>query len=168
MIKAKVNSETIFEIDQDELSGNYSVNGEQVAIDLIKLNNNTFHVLKNNQSFNVEIISADYTSKIFVVKINNHIHNIELRDRYDELLHQLGFDKIQSKKVNDIKAPMPGLVKDILVSDGQSIKAGDSILILEAMKMENVLKAPSDALVKSVKVKKGSTVEKNEVMVMLA
>jgi biotin carboxyl carrier protein len=168
MIKAKVNSNTTFDIERDELSGNYSVDGEQANIDIVKLKSNTYHVLKNHQSYNVEIISADRTAKTFTIKINNHIHYVELKDRYDELLHQLGLDKIQSKKVNEIKAPMPGLVKDVLVSEGQEIKAGDSVVILEAMKMENILKAPSDALVKSIRVKKGTTVEKNEVMVMLA
>ncbi len=168
MIKAKVNSNNTYEIEYDDSSEKYSVNGVASDIDILKLKSNVYHVLKNYQSYNVEIINTDHASKTFTVKVNNHIHSVEIKDRYDELLHQLGFDKLHVKKLNDIKAPMPGLVKDILVTEGQELKAGDSVVILEAMKMENVLKCPSDAIVKSVKVKKGSTVEKNEIIVMLA
>lgn len=167
MINAKVNSNSAFTIEHDELNDKYSVNGTEMSIDMIKLNNNAYHVLKNNKSYNVEILAADHATKTFTIKINNDLHKVELKDRYDELLSQLGFDKMQTQKVNDVKAPMPGLVKNILVSEGQEIKTGDSVVILEAMKMENVLKSASDAIVKSIKVKIGATVEKNEVMVIL-
>lgn len=167
MINAKVNSNTTFAIEHNELNNSYSINGVAVELDMIKLNTNSYHVLSDNKSYHVEVLAADHSSKTFTIKINNEIHQVELKDRYDELLHQLGFDKIQVNKVNDIKAPMPGLVKEILVTEGQEIKTGDSLIILEAMKMENVLKSTADAIVKSIKVKKGATVEKNEVMIMM-
>jgi len=91
-----------------------------------------------------------------------------LKDKYDELLQQLGMDKMFAQKVNDLKAPMPGLVLDILVSEGQAIQKGDSLLILEAMKMENNLKATNDAVVKKIKVLKGDKVEKNTVLIELS
>lgn len=92
---------------------------------------------------------------------------MELKDKYDELLQQLGMDKMLSAKVNDLKAPMPGLVLDVLVKEGQQIKKGENLLVLEAMKMENNLKAVSDAVVKKVKVGKGARVEKNEILIEL-
>ena len=70
-------------------------------------------------------------------------------------------------KVNDLKAPMPGLVLDILVKEGDKINKGDTLIVLEAMKMENALKAIADATVKKVSVKKGNTVDKNQVLVQL-
>jgi len=69
--------------------------------------------------------------------------------------------------VNDLKAPMPGLVLDVLVKEGQQIKKGENLLVLEAMKMENNLKALSDAVVKKVNVGKGARVEKNEILIEL-
>lgn len=167
-MKAKVNSRSEFLIEQDANSENYSINGQPVVIDLLKLNAATYHLIKDNKSYTIEVVYADNATKTFSIKINNQLHKVELKDRYDDLLHQLGFDKQLTQKVNDIKAPMPGLVKDILVVEGQEIKAGDSVIILEAMKMENVLKCSTNAVVKSIKVKKGSTVEKNQVMIMLA
>ena len=77
-------------------------------------------------------------------------------------------DKMFAQKVNDLKAPMPGLVLDILVSEGQTIQKGDNLLVLEAMKMENNLKATNDAVVKKIKVSKGDKVEKNTVLIELS
>jgi biotin carboxyl carrier protein len=70
-----------------------------------------------------------------------------------------------SGKVNSIKAPMPGLIIDLKVKDGDAVKTGDALLILEAMKMENIIKSPGEGIVKTVKVKKGDSVEKNQVLI---
>jgi biotin carboxyl carrier protein len=63
---------------------------------------------------------------------------------------------------------MPGLVLKVLVKDGDVIKKGDNLLVLEAMKMENSIKAPADATIKAVKITAGDKVEKNQVMILLA
>jgi biotin carboxyl carrier protein len=105
--------------------------------------------------------------KIAELRVNNNNYTVHLKDQYDELLHRLGMDKLASNKVNDLKAPMPGLVLAINVSEGQSVKKGDVLITLEAMKMENTLKAVADAVVKKVIVKKGTAVEKNEVLIYL-
>ena len=167
MIKAKVNSKQVFEIDSDKQTGKLLLNGTPVEIDLLKTSEASYHIIKNNRSYNAEVINVDRANKLITVKVNNSVFTIELTDRYDELMTKLGFDKAKSIKPNDIKAPMPGLVKDIFVTEGQQLKEGDAVLILEAMKMENVLKAPADTIVKSIKVEKGVTVEKNEVIVVL-
>jgi biotin carboxyl carrier protein len=80
-------------------------------------------------------------------------------------LHNLGLDNIAAKKINDIKAPMPGMVLNILVGEGQQVKKGDSLLVLEAMKMENVLKSPTDGMIKKVVAIKGTAVEKNQLLI---
>jgi biotin carboxyl carrier protein len=81
------------------------------------------------------------------------------------LLKSLGFDDLNAKKVNEIKAPMPGLVLDVRVSEGDTVKKGDAILVLEAMKMENIIKSPTDGIIKKINVKKGVAVEKNQVLI---
>ena len=68
-------------------------------------------------------------------------------------------------KLNEIKAPMPGLVVRITVEEGAEVKKGDSLLVLEAMKMENVIKAPGDAVVGKIKVNAGQAVEKNQLLI---
>jgi biotin carboxyl carrier protein len=70
-----------------------------------------------------------------------------------------------AQKVNDLKAPMPGLILQIAVNEGDIVKKGDTLLILEAMKMENVLKAQGDGIIKKIAVNKGDRVEKNHLLI---
>jgi biotin carboxyl carrier protein len=60
---------------------------------------------------------------------------------------------------------MPGLVLDVRVKEGDEVKKGDPLLVLEAMKMENILKSPAHAKIKKINVNKGQAVEKNQVLV---
>jgi biotin carboxyl carrier protein len=93
---------------------------------------------------------------------------MQMTDQFDELLHQLGMDNLNTAKVSEIKAPMPGLVLRILASEGEEVQKGGNLLVLEAMKMENIIKAPADVIIKSVKVNPGDKVEKNQVMMIFS
>jgi len=66
-----------------------------------------------------------------------------------------------------IKAPMPGLVLRIQVEAGQQVEKGQALLVLEAMKMENVLKAPASGVVAEIKAVAGAAVEKGEVLIQM-
>lgn len=67
-----------------------------------------------------------------------------------------------------VESPMPGTIVDIKVSAGQAVKAGDVLIVLEAMKMENEIKAPSDGTVASVNVDKGASVDTGSLLVTLS
>ena len=108
--------------------------------------------------------TTKHSSKLYV-KINNTPYTLSIKDKYDELLHNLGLDSLAVKKVNGVKAPMPGMVFKILVEEGQEIKKGDPLIILEAMKMENVLKSPTDGVIKKIAVTQGVAVEKNQILI---
>ena len=101
------------------------------------------------------------------VRINNNIYSVQVKNRMDILLSQMGMSSASSQKANDLKAPMPGLVLKINVAEGQAIKKGESLLILEAMKMENVLKAAGDGVVKSIKVNEKSVVDKGQLLIQI-
>ena len=77
----------------------------------------------------------------------------------------MGFALSSTKDVGLIEAPMPGLILDINVRVGQAVNEDDPLLILEAMKMENVITSPRDGIIKSVSVKKGEAVDKNHVLI---
>ena len=126
---------------------------------------NGFHLIKDNKSYNVSLISADYDSKTFELMVNGNPYTFEAKDRFDILLKELGMENLNASAVNDLKAPMPGLVLATKVAVGDAVKKGDPLVILEAMKMENILKASSEAVVKSVNVEIGTAVEKNEVLI---
>lgn len=143
-----------------------TLDGEIVSPDIIEIRNGIFHVILKNRSFNAEVIKHDLEEKIFHIRINNNTYKLAVQDQYDELLKALGMDSINSGKTADLKAPMPGLVVEVAVHEGQEVKKGDRLVVLEAMKMENILKASGDAVVKKVNAVKGRTVEKNEVLVL--
>jgi biotin carboxyl carrier protein len=69
-----------------------------------------------------------------------------------------------SQKINNVKAPMPGLIQSIAVAEGDSISKGDNLLVLVAMKMENVIKSSGSGVIKTLKVMSGQIVEKNQVL----
>lgn len=164
-MKAIINSKEI-KIEKKE-DGLFLVNGNEEKLDIADLGNDAFHALHQNQSYRARIIEHDTVSKTFKIKVNNNVYTVQLKDRYDELLHALGMDAMLNNKVNDLKAPMPGLVLNVLVGEGAEIKKGDNLVVLEAMKMENILKATADAKVKKIKVATGNRVEKNEVLIEL-
>lgn len=77
----------------------------------------------------------------------------------------MGFEIGATKKINEIKAPMPGLILSVDVKIGQEVKEDDSLLVLEAMKMENVLTSPRDGIIKYISITKGETVNKNQLLI---
>lgn len=167
MYTVNVNGSQTFKTDVN-LAGNLlegTLNGVEIKGDLLKVSENQYHLLYQTKSYNIEIISINALEKTMVLKINAQKFTLQLKDKYDELLHNLGLDTLAGKKINDIKAPMPGMVLNILVSEGQEVKKGDALLVLEAMKMENILKSPSDGVIKKVVAIKGNAVEKNQLLI---
>ncbi len=165
MYKVTSKKEEVFEIKFDKEG--FSVNGKSGEWDIQKIKSNLFNILFEGKSFEAELLKMDPENKTVHVKINNKPIELKVEDEYDQLLHKLGMDKALTKKVNELKAPMPGLVLRILVEEGQAIKQGDSLLVLEAMKMENVLKSMGDGVIKQLKVKAGDKVEKNQLLIVM-
>ncbi|MBP6334800.1 MAG: biotin/lipoyl-binding protein [Bacteroidia bacterium] len=143
------------------------INGKPFVADILEFRKGKFHIIRDNKSFVAELVETNPEEKSFVIKVNNSNYTINVRDKYDVLLKEMGIDASLGRKVNDIKAPMPGLVLNVLVENGQSIQKGDALLILEAMKMENVLKSPADGVVRKIRITKGDKVEKNQIMIDL-
>lgn len=132
--------------------------------DIIPLNHSGFHAIKDSKTYHASIMSSDFNTKSYQVKINKNVFNVNIFSDLDILIKDMGFEVGSSRMINDIKAPMPGLLLDINVSEGQEVKENETLLILEAMKMENVLTSPRDGVIKSIAVKKGDAVEKNQLL----
>lgn len=168
MYTIKINETNEHKVDLQKSSNGIiegTLNNILFNSEIIKVRDGVFHIIKDYKSYTVEIVKQIPEEKKLTVKINNTSYNLSIKDKYDELLHNLGLDTLTSKKVNDIKAPMPGMVFKILVEEGQEIKKGDPLIILEAMKMENVLKSPTDGTIKKIAVKTGIAVEKNQILI---
>lgn len=140
-------------------------NGHPFNWSLNQKNKDSFIILKDNQSFKAEVLEIDNQAKLVKIKIDKSIFEISLKDKMDLLLEKMGIDNSEAYVANDLKAPMPGLILDTMVTPGQEVKKGDQLLILEAMKMENVLKAPGDGTVSSIEISQGDSVEKGEILI---
>lgn len=162
MYQAKIKDRTLEVINED---GNINIDGDGFTWDISETSDNKFHIIKDNQAYNAEILSINKDEKLVTLKLNGKKLEVKLKDKLDLLLEKLGMDNLAAAQVNDVKAPMPGLIFEISIKEGDEVKKGDPIMILEAMKMENVLKSPGDGIVKTIKVKKGDSVEKNQVLV---
>lgn len=161
MYKATIQKRTF------EISGknNEVIDGISQNLDMLEYKKGKFHIILDKRSYSAEVLSVDSETKTCEIKVGNTILTVCVKDKYDELLKDMGIDEVVGKRINDIKAPMPGMVLQVMVQNGQPIKKGDAIVVLEAMKMENILKSPSDGTIKNILVVTGDKVEKNQVMV---
>jgi len=142
-----------------------------------RINNSTFEIVENKinskfrkvsfkgKLYNIILEEYDSSEKTMSLRINGIKHVFEINDNYDEMLQKLGLVGLGVKKAGELKSPMPGLVLKVNFNEGEKVKKGEGIIILEAMKMENILKSPTDGVIKSVHVKVGDVVDKNQLLV---
>lgn len=164
MFKAFVNdsSEAVNLVPEKD---QYTANGKNVMVDFAENQSGGLHLLIDHKSYFAELIEINHADKKVDLLLNGKATTVVLKDRFDELLHAMGIDKLASKAVANIKAPMPGLVLSVNVHVGDTVSKGDILLVLEAMKMENSIKSPGGGLVKSILVEKGTAVDKNQVLI---
>src|SRR5690606_14849592 len=143
----------------------FTVNEVPIHWELEIIDHRIVHIIKDNASHLVELVDVNSKEKTLTLKLNNKISKIRIQDNYDLLLEKLGMNVAADNRIMDLKAPMPGLILDILVNVGDSVKKGDPVLVLEAMKMENILKSAGEGEVKHILVEIGSSVEKNQVLI---
>ena len=139
---------------------------------------NEMYEIQSDWSVNEKIMQMSVNQNNEFAKIDK-IHNF---NKYSITIEDCSLDLIVSSldtgklfkympepKVEDLSkmliSPMPGLIKDISVKEGQKIKKGEQIVIIEAMKMENILKSEKDCLVREILVKEGDSVSADEVLI---
>ena len=166
MLKVTVNQGNTFEVTQE--NDNWYLNGSLFEGDVVQVSPRHYHVLWNNRSYEVELVEQDSSEKKTVLKINGQLLATTAQDRVALLLESMGMGHAAVTKINDVKAPMPGLIQSVDVEVGQVISKGAILLVLVAMKMENAIKAPADATIKAIWITPGSSVEKNQVLIEFA
>ena len=142
-----------------------NIEPQQINWDIIEFSERKFHILQGRRSYEAVVTEANFEEKYFTIKINNNYYEVSIKDEFDRLADRLGFADKKVKVVNNVKAPMSGVVLDIMVNDGSTVAEGDSVLILEAMKMENIIRAERDATIKNILISKGASVDKNQVLI---
>jgi len=153
----KVNGKIDFLLKQNEVS----------VLDVTAVKNSKYHILLDNKSVEAELVRSSFYKKEYTIRVNSNTYQIKITNPLDILIKKLGFSLGPSKKYNIVKAPMPGIIIGLPIKKGDAVKQGDTVLILEAMKMENVILCQKDGIVKSVFVKLGETVEKGKLLVEL-
>jgi biotin carboxyl carrier protein len=136
-------------------------------VDNITLNNidvNNQIILDNNKSKLVTVKGADHELKIYQIQIDGRIYQVQISDAVDQQILKMNLKSKKSNQLKELRAPMPGLVRQVNVKVGDQVDAGDSLFILEAMKMENILKSPVNGTVSDLFVKPGESVEKNQIL----
>ena len=154
LVKALINNH-----HEIELSPNTSIDIKKQA------DSNSYHVIHNNKSYRVTLLDVDRQKKHVHFTINDVPYQVDYKDQVDVTVDEMGLSTITINEATDALAPMPGLVLSVSVSAGDQVEEGQALLILEAMKMENVIKASSAVVVKEVLVGDGDKVEKGQVLV---
>lgn len=139
---------------------------DQLAdLEWIPLGNNKYHCLKNGKKYIAEVKSISADGKQMEIRIAGHNYQVKIQDELDQLIDAMGLNQISAGKLSSVHAPMPGMVLEVLVQPGQTIEPGADLLILEAMKMENVIQADGSGVVASVVIEKGAAVDKGQLLI---
>lgn len=165
MLQVTVNEKKTYNIDHK--NDTIEINGNSATPDISFQANGLISVLLNNKSYTAIIESVDTKAKSVSLRVNGQLYTTAIQEPIDLLLSNMGLDLKSMQKAEPVKAPMPGLVLKVLVEPGQQINKGDGLVILEAMKMENILKATGPATVKAIKVTERTAVEKGAVLIEL-
>lgn len=152
----------VIEINRD---GEITIDGATVPVDLCAIDDVTYSLLLSNKSYEalVEVAGNDLS-----VLLNGRLYGAQVLDERARRARAqaVGGSASHSGDVT-IKSPMPGLIVAVPVSEGQAVKKGQTMVVLESMKMENELKAPRDGTVTAIKVAPRQSVEQHQPLVVL-
>ncbi len=160
--RARFNNETLDIVLGDD---RVSLGSEELPYSVANGSARWLHLLIDGRSHNVYVRPLD--DGRFEVWVDGKLVEFGLQNERDLLLERFGLEADRKNLHNEIRAPMPGLVVDTLVSEGEAVDAGQGLVVLEAMKMENEIKSIAQGTVKEVHVKAGQAVGKNALLVVL-
>lgn len=111
------------------------------------------------------ILERSADGKNLTVSANGRLLVVQLQDRLDELTGRMNMQTTSKSSAGRMVAPMPGLIRSVLVAEGQTAAAGDPALVLEAMKMENLIRTSAEVTIRKILVAPGDRVEKGQLLI---
>ncbi len=138
--------------------------GHQPEVDLVRLSPFSYSLLLDGRS---HYLSIRPDRDGYLVILRQQTYHIRLRSELDLTIEKLGMKEATSGGGGLITAPIPGLISEVIIDVGDTVAAGDRLLILEAMKMENEISAPRAGTVSAVHVAPGQAVEQGALLVEL-
>jgi acetyl/propionyl-CoA carboxylase alpha subunit len=137
------------------------------AVDVITQTGGSYLIKIGHRVMRAFVISREPGGKELTLSVGGKTLTLRVRDSADLVLEKMGIAQKAGSKVADLKSPMPGLVRQIMVQEGEQVQKGTPLMVLEAMKMENILKAQGPATVKKIEVGIGQAVEKGAMLIRL-
>jgi biotin carboxyl carrier protein len=165
--EVKINYRTA-RIELLQQSGSFiivKVDNKEYTIDVEKVNQGSYSILHNHKSYNIELIPQE-NSKKYTVYTYKNTYEAEIIDAESKYLAARGKGADDDGE-NTIVAPIPGKVVKIPVNVGDTVEAGQTLVIFSAMKMESEFKAKNNGVINEIRVKEGDTVEARKVMVVV-
>lgn len=134
-------------------------------LELVHVSDTHKRVYAKGNIYNIIVLNPANADGEIELLLNQKRVNVNVSSPLDELLKSMGLDNALEVKVTNLSSPMPGLVIKSSVNVGDEVKKGDPLMVLEAMKMENVLKATADVTIDKINVKAGEAVEKGAILI---
>ncbi len=153
-----------FELSISE-EGKVLIGDRYIRTELTEITKNAYVIRIGDSVY--EISSNKLGADKFGITIDACYFDTTVRTKLQETANELQKNKSRLFHHSDVKAPMPGLLLKLKVKVGDEIKIGESILILEAMKMENELRSPASGIVKSIFFSEGQSVEKDSIIMTI-
>lgn len=123
------------------------------------------HLQLSDGTRTYEVWLVEKGPKTWKLNVDGKEITINKQERLATLFEKIGFVEDARDKISEIKAPMPGTIVEVLVAVDQEVETNDPLIVLEAMKMENIIKASNAGKVSDIMVEQGSVVQKNEVLI---
>jgi len=133
-------------------------------LDILEVERGVYSILLDNNSFNVELVEGK-NAKTYTVNTLYESFDVEVIDAESKYLKNRKKDEGEDQNV--ISSPMPGKVVKVLVKEGDKVKAGETVVVVSAMKMESEYKVKQDRVIKKLLVKVGDTVSSDQPMVII-
>lgn len=158
------NSSNVEVLSKDGNIYRISIDDQIYEVDLVKVENGVYSILHKNKSFNVELIQGK-KPKTYTINTLYNSYDIDILDAEAKYLQNRKSDDMDDD--NTISSPMPGKVVKILIKKGDKVKAGDTVIIISAMKMESEYKVKKDRVIVDILVKEGDTIDGNQPLVVI-
>jgi biotin carboxyl carrier protein len=141
-----------------------SINGKVYEVDLVMVERGVYSILYKNKSYNVELVQGK-EPKTYTINTLYNSYDVDIMDAEAKYLKGRKQDHLEDNL--SISSPMPGKIVKILVKIGDKVKAGDTVVIVSAMKMESEYKVKSDRTIKDILVKEGDTIDGNQPLIII-
>jgi biotin carboxyl carrier protein len=142
--------------------GTVMVNGEPRHADFLSLGSSLYSLISDHNSFQVVV---DGESGHYEVLMNGHLYEVQVLDERALLMAQRR--GTTTTGTGQVSSPMPGLIVAVPVKVGDTVSAGQTVAILESMKMQNEMKTPIAGVVQAVHCEPGQTVDKGALLAVI-